>query len=135
MALRQALAARLGEAPAVRQAFGTPPRLFDERRREAVFPYLSWAKWEVRPGSAGELELLDVRALLHVWSRDGDALELTARVRSALRGAPPALDGGWHVVRGEPVFSDVLRLRNNRQWRGVIRYAAMLEKRDEEGIR
>lgn len=126
----------LAEDAVLSGCFGSPPRLYEQQRKRAVFPYLSWGRWDVRPRDGDAVELVELRASLHVWAGEEDVVALTGLLRARLQDLEPELPDparGRLIIWDVP-YSDVLRTRGFNARRGVVRVRALVEIKTMESF-
>lgn len=104
-------------------------RVFDEPPPDAVFPYVTFGRFESEPADSASAEAMQHVVTLHVWSRHGgraETLDIVAGLRSALHHAPLNIAGG-RVVLVSAQFSDVFRSGDGITTHGVLRLRAITE--------
>ncbi|MEO0784868.1 MAG: DUF3168 domain-containing protein [Pseudomonadota bacterium] len=109
--------------PGVRDAFGTPPRIFFGETRRAIFPFAALERHETEDasfvGAQGRLH----RITLTTSSRHGgheEAQLLVSALSSAAENMQLQLDG-QDAVFIHVVYSDVVRPPERDQYRGLLR--------------
>lgn len=114
----------------VHALLGSPARIFDAETDQPAFPHvlLEGHETEDRSGSgiAGQAHTLT----LAVRSRDGGraaAKEVLGALRNAAETASLVLVG-QRVVLIQPVYSDVMRTPDLREYRGIIRIRIITEE-------
>lgn len=125
-----ALLALLKADASVREAFGTPPRIFDNESPLPAFPFLQLDRHEVEPADASCVAGHVHRLTLVVSSRHGGRVEaraLVGRIRRAVEETPVVLEGQT-VVLQQVVYSDVLRTGDLSAFRGLVRIRIITEE-------
>lgn len=127
-ALRDVLGAVMEADAALAAALGQAVRIQRDESRNVAFPYLSWGRCHARPQHGDGVDLIEIRIDLHIWASEGDALALTGAVRAFI-DAQPVLDMGpdYRLVALNTAFCDVLRVRDPRTRRGVLRLRALIQ--------
>lgn len=127
-ALRDVLGAAMEADAVLAAALGQAVRIQRDESRNAAFPYLSWGRCHARPQNGDGIDLVEIRIDLHIWASESDALALTGAVRAFI-DARPVLDMGpdYRLVALNTAFSDVLRVRDPRTKRGVLRLRALIQ--------
>ena len=129
--MSRALAAAIREAclaDAPLQAI-VADRVFDDPPPDAVFPYVTFGRFESLPVDVSLAAAVEHTVTLHAWSRYGgraEALDIIAALRGALHHAPLSIVGG-RVVLVLTQFSDVFRSGDGITTHGVLRLRAITE--------
>ncbi|WP_084395659.1 DUF3168 domain-containing protein [Henriciella aquimarina] len=129
-ALERAVLTGLRADTEVQAVLGHPARIFDDESPEPVFPYAELERHEVAErGSAGVPGQVHTLTFA-VRSRDGGRAA-AKEVLGALRAASERLSlslAGQRVVLIQPVYGDVMRARDLRSFRGVLRLRIITEE-------
>ncbi len=123
-ALGQALLVHLRGDALMRDVFGDVPRILnDVGGAKPLYPYMVIARHEVVPAHGCEVQIEDHVIDLHImtrWAGRNGAREAMGDVLSVLENADISLEGHklvWCYV----AFSDVLSLRDEQTFKGVVR--------------
>lgn len=129
-ALERAFLVALRADADVQAVFGNPARIFDDESPEPVFPYAELERHEVEDrgtsGKAGQAHTLTLSVRSRDDGRAGAKAALGA-LRAASERAEVALMG-QRTVLIQPVYSDVMRARDLRSFRGVLRVRIITEE-------
>lgn len=123
---------------AVREALGDPARVLDGETRVEAFPYVRLERHEVRPGDAVNPPRHE-HVLQFVSLSRHSGLSEAKGILGALRAAIEAND--WpnetlpdqRIVTAMVTYSDVMRTRDRRAYRGVLRVKLITEARHAGG--
>ena len=128
--LQGALLAVLRTDAALQSSLGSPARIFDAETESPVFPCIELERHEVRPrgasGADGEAHTLS----FGLRSRSGgraEAMRLLGGLRRAVERARPGL-AGQRIVLIQPVYADVMRTPDLREFRGILRVRIITEE-------
>lgn len=129
-ALQRAFLAALRADADVQAVLGDPARIFDDESPAPVFPYARLERHEVAErsatGAAGQAHTLS----FGIRCRDGGraaAKDAVGALRAAAEAADLAL-AGQRVVLIQPVYSDVVRTPDLREFRGLLRIRIITEE-------
>ncbi len=114
----------------VRAVFGDPPRVFDDETERAAFPFAQVEKHETAPAGASGVSAIEHKITIGVLTRYDGLIGAKAAI-GALRAAVErtALNViGQHVVLSHTVYADVMRRRDRRAFRGVVRIRIITEE-------
>ena len=129
-ALQNAMSQALGDDGIASGLLGDPIRLREPDEARPAFPYLEFARHEVRDAGGADAELAEHRLDLRLTSRwggrdEGRVLIETVRRVIAL-GLPD--QSGWRIVYAYPVISDVLASRNRQEFTSILRVSVLTER-------
>ncbi|WOR13748.1 DUF3168 domain-containing protein [Hyphomonas sp. FCG-A18] len=122
----------LRDGLAVREALGDPARVVDGETRVEAFPYVRLERHEVRPGDAVSPPRHE-HVLQFVSLSRHSGLSEAKGILGALRAAIEATDWsdesvpGQRIVTAMVTYSDVMRTRDRRAYRGVLRVKLITE--------
>jgi Protein of unknown function (DUF3168) len=128
--LTGALLAVLREAPAVRDIFGSPARIYDDESAAPAFPFARIERHETLSAGASLSAAFEYRISVAIYSRDGgleDAKKALNALRSVVEAAPLSVPG-YHVVLAHVIYADTLRASDRRLFRGLIRIRIIIEE-------
>jgi hypothetical protein len=120
---------------AMRDVLGIPARIFDDQTRLSDWPFVTLERHEVRPGDSITTARQEHRLQFASASRHGGLSEAKS-VLGALRASVEAVDWTAEVMAGQRIvlalvtYSDVMRTRDRRAFRGVFRMRVITEKMD-----
>ncbi|MEO1100585.1 MAG: DUF3168 domain-containing protein [Pseudomonadota bacterium] len=130
---RELLSALVGAAktdPDVQSIFGVPARIFEDEPERGTYPFAFVSAHETTPSGGVSVDGAVHRVTMVVKSRHGgraEAREALGVLRAAIERAELILSG-QRVVLVLPVYSDVLRSRNLRSFRGLLRLRVVTEE-------
>lgn len=119
----------------VQDVLGNPARIFDDQSRLSDWPFVTLERHDVRPGDSITTRRHEHRLQFVSASRHGGLSEAKS-VLGALRAAIEATDWSTEVLVGQRIilalvtYSDVMRTRDRRAFRGVFRVRVITEKID-----
>ena len=116
--------------PEVQALLGQPARIFDDETDAPVFPYAMLERHErFEAGSAG-VNGAEHRLSLATWSRHGGRSEAKL-ILGTLRAAVDAMTvslPGQTIILAHTVYSDAMRTRDRKAFRGVLRIRIITEE-------
>lgn len=119
----------LNASSEVTNAFGVPARIFDAEVRRAAFPFIRFARHEMRPEESMAEGPVDHRITLEVYSRNGgrdEASRLVHLVTDTLRQSE-LQPSGHGLILFYPLFIDVFLRPDGNTYRGLLRLRALSE--------
>jgi hypothetical protein len=128
-ALLAAIRAAAGADAGVRAVLGNPARLYDNRPKEPIFPFLTIGRVETNPADSSESPALNHAITLHVWSREGgkaEAMEAISALRASLHNAALSVSG-HRLVLLNVVYADIFLSPDARATQGLMRLRAITE--------
>jgi hypothetical protein len=129
-AFQEALLALLSDDTGVLGALGDPPRIFDGAPEGAAYPYLTVGRGVSELKDASDVDLIEHRLTLHLWTRDiarRDSKDMLGHIRATAHEASFALAGGYTLISCRVVYSDVFRTADSRLAHGVLRVKALIQ--------
>ncbi len=114
----------------VQAVLGNPARLFDDETRGAAYPYAMLERHERLNADASEVCGAEHRLQFVTMSRHGgrtEAKEVLGALRFAVEHTAPTLSG-QRVVLAHVTYSDAMRSRDRRAFRGVLRARILTEE-------
>jgi len=129
-AFQDAVLTRLSADPGVQAALGDPARIFDDAPDGTAFPYLTVGRGVSEPKVASDVDLIEHRLTLHLWTRDiarRDTKYMLGVIRAATHEASFALTGGFTLISCRAVYADVFRTSDSRLAHGVLRLQALIQ--------
>ncbi len=128
------LVARFMEAlradPEVQAILGVPARVFDDETRGAAFPFAVLERHERLNADVSEVCGAEHRLQFATYSRYGgraEAKEVLGALRVAVERINPSLTG-QRIVLAHVTYSDAMRVRDRRAFRGVLRVRILTEE-------
>ena len=109
--------------PTLQALLGTPARIFDGETQAAPYPFVLLERYESIDTSASEAVCTEHRLQFASLSDSGgqsEAKQLLNRLRLAVQRMQLS-PSGQRVVLIHPTYSDVMRTRNPRFLRGILR--------------
>lgn len=107
----------------LQSVLGTPARIFDGETQSAAYPFILLERYECVDTSASDTVCTEHRLQFASLSNTGgqsDAKQLLNKLRLALQRMQVS-PSGQRVVLIHPIYSDVMRTRNPRFLRGILR--------------
>lgn len=114
----------------VQAVLGNPPRVFDDETRGAAYPYAVLERHERLNADVSEVCGAEHRLQFATVSRHGgrmEAKQLLGALRVALERMSLSLPG-QRVVLAHVIYSDAMRARDRRSFRGVLRARILTEE-------
>lgn len=111
-------------------AFGSPPRIFDDETRRAPYPFAILERHESEPAGSSLREGQVHRLTFTTASRAGGRLQAKALIgilRKAAEAAELSL-AGQNVVLIQAVYADVVRTSDRASFRGLLRIRIVTEE-------
>ena len=121
--LIEAVLSALRADPSLQAILGTPARIFDGETQSAPYPFVTLERYECVDTSASESVCTEHRlqfASLSDVGGQSEAKQLLNRLRLAVQRLQIS-PTGQRVVLIHPTYSDVMRTRNPRFMRGILR--------------
>lgn len=128
-ALLAAMRAACAADADVRAVLGDPARLYDNRPKAPIFPFLTIGRVETVAADASESPALNHTITLHVWSREAgkaEAMAALAALRACLHNAALTVAGRRLVLLGV-VYADIFLSPDARSTQGLMRLRAITE--------
>ncbi|MEO0550180.1 MAG: DUF3168 domain-containing protein [Pseudomonadota bacterium] len=116
--------------PDLQGVLGTPARIFDDETQGAAYPYVVLERHECLPADASEVCGAEHRLGFASYSRFGgrrEAREILGALRTAIERVQPTLSG-QRIVLAHVTYSDAMRTRDRRSFRGVLRARVITEQ-------
>lgn len=129
LALSDALLLTLKTADCVQVVLGDPARIFDAEAAAGFVPYVVLERHEMTPLVTSEIPTEEHIFTLASRSQFGGIVEAKAilnALRTAVEDGEIVLDR-YRVVLAHVTYSDVMRARDYRTFRGVIRIRIIVE--------
>lgn len=130
MTLIEALLQDLRADPRLQSLFGTPPRIYDDETRAAIYPYANLDRLETTDASASVIEGAEHQVQFGIYSRHGglrEAKDLIEALKAALEKIPLAAHP-HRLVLTMITYCDVMRTQNPQIFRGVLRARLITEE-------
>lgn len=128
--LLSALVAAVRADPDVQSVFGIPARVYEDEPERGAYPHAFVQAHKTTPAGSVLSDGAVHRVTMAVRSRHGgraEAREALGVLRAAIERAELSLSG-QRVVLVLAVYSDVLRSRNLRSFRGLLRLRIITEE-------
>ncbi|MEM9938108.1 MAG: DUF3168 domain-containing protein [Pseudomonadota bacterium] len=116
--------------PDLQGVLGTPARIFDDETQGAAYPYVVLERHERLPADASEVCGAEHRLSFASYSRFGgrsEAREILGALRTAIERVQLTLSG-QRIVLAHVTYSDAMRTRDRRSFRGVLRARVITEQ-------
>ncbi|MDJ0920555.1 MAG: DUF3168 domain-containing protein [Henriciella sp.] len=113
----------------VQAVLGAPARIYDDETQGAAFPYAILERHEREPADGSEFCGAEHRLRFATYSRFGgrtEAREILCALRSAIDRLQLDLVG-QRIVLAHVTYSDAMRARDRRSFRGVLRARIITE--------
>lgn len=127
--LLRAVLDALREDSALQTVLGVPARILDDETQGAAFPYVVLERHERLSADASEVCGAEHRLSFATFSRFGgraEAREVLGALRVAIERIDPGLLG-QRIVHAHVTYSDAMRARDRRSFRGVLRARIVTE--------
>ncbi len=131
--LTKSLHKTLAESNVIKDALGTPPRLYDHAPEDPVFPYLSYGAMRSTDIGGDDAPLMSHQITLHLWSRysgRSEVLTLLEQVKAVLSDTDTiALNlTSQNLVSATILYADVLRAPDGRTHHGLLRLSFLTDQ-------
>ncbi|GJL97506.1 MAG: hypothetical protein DHS20C06_13230 [Hyphobacterium sp.] len=129
-AFQGALLTLLSDNTSVQAVLGETPRIFDGAPEGTAYPYLTVGRGVSEPKNASDVDLIEHRLTLHLWTRDiarRDTKDMLGLIRAVAHEASFTLTGGFALISCRVVYSDVFRTADSRLAHGVLRVQALIQ--------
>lgn len=131
--LTKSLHKTLAESNVIKDALGTPPRLYDHAPEDPVFPYLSYGAMRGTDIGGDDAPLMSYQITLHLWSRysgRSEVLTLLEQVKAVLSDTDTiALNlTSQNLVSATILYADVLRAPDGRTHHGLLRLSFLTDQ-------
>ncbi len=128
--VQRALMAMLRSDAGVKAIFGDPARVYDDETRGPDFPYTTLERHEAKPSDAQVFPGTEHIFSFAVISRYGGramARDAVGALRAAIESTNLTLQG-QRVVLAYASYADVLRTRDLKSFRGLLRIRMITEE-------
>ena len=128
-ALEDEIARVIKASAELKSDFGDPVRIVENETTRAAFPFMRFARHDVRPEADSVGELSQHRLTIEMFCRSGgrdEASRLLGVLSHVLRSADLTPDG-YRVVLSYPVYSDVFLRPDGTTHRGLLRLRTLTE--------
>ena len=128
--VQTALLIMLRADASVQAIFGNPARVYDDETRGPDYPFALLERHETKPADTQSVPGTEHTFTLAVISRYGGRVlvrEALGVLRAAIEGTNMIVPG-QHVVLSFTTYADVLRTRDLRAYRGLLRIKIITEE-------